>query len=96
MYPNLPVAASSGGEILPATSVGLVPGALDLTADFHPVKEDGSVDTRVTALGTPAEGVWFFQQSAARPRANSYVLNNVARWATAVVKSLAEAERESA
>jgi hypothetical protein len=66
-----------------------LPGALDLTRDFHPVGARGSVEHRLTVLGAPAEGLAFFQLTAARPRSNSAVLNTVARWANEVVDSIA-------
>ena len=65
------------------------PGGLDLSQDFHPVRFNGSVERGLTILGAPAEGVAFFQLSAARPRSNSSILNNVARWANRLVESLA-------
>jgi uncharacterized NAD(P)/FAD-binding protein YdhS len=73
-----------------APADAFVPGGLDLSADFHPVQADGTADRRLTLLGAPAEGVWFFQSSVARPHANSYVLNHVADWAgTALAAVLA-------
>jgi len=66
-----------------------VPGGLDLSPSFHPVQADGTVEERLTFLGAPAETVWFFQLSAARPGSNSAVLNNVARWAADFVDALA-------
>lgn len=63
----------------------LLPGGLDLSADFHPLQPDGSVDSRLTFLGAPAEGVRFFQTSVARPYTDSYVLNHVATWAAAAL-----------
>jgi len=65
------------------------PGGLDVTRDFHPIQRDGSTEQRITILGAPVEGVAFFQLSAARPRSNSAVLNNVARWANEFVESIA-------
>lgn len=63
----------------------LVPGGLDLDEGYHPVAADGSVDRRLTFLGAPAEGLRHFQLSAARPHADSYVLDNVVRWAEELV-----------
>jgi hypothetical protein len=66
----------------------LVPGALDLTRDFHPIGADGTVQRRLTVLGSPAEGLAFFQLSAARPRSGSAVLGAVAQWAADVARSV--------
>jgi hypothetical protein len=57
------------------------PGAPDLTSSHHPVRRDGTVEPRVTILGAPAEGVVFFQPSAASPQSGSNVLNTIATWA---------------
>jgi len=65
-----------------------VPGALDLSRAFHPVQSDGTIDSRITILGAPAEGIAYFQLSAARPRSNSSILNNVARWANEFVATI--------
>jgi hypothetical protein len=67
----------------------LVPGGLDLDRDFHPRNADGGADARLTFLGAPAEGLRLFQLSAARPHADSYVLNNVIRWAEDLVGTFA-------
>jgi hypothetical protein len=71
----------------PGTSraLGHAPGALDLSAQFHPYRRDGSVDERLTFLGAPADRLVFFQLAAARPASNSYVLNAIARWTEEVV-----------
>jgi hypothetical protein len=71
-----------------AASGSFAPGAIDLNEGFHPVGEDGAVDGRLTFLGAPAEGAWFFQLSAARPQSDSYVLNTVARWANELVQAI--------
>ncbi|MDQ0435565.1 hypothetical protein ABIC12_003657 [Pantoea agglomerans] len=65
-----------------------VPGAVKVTSGFHPLKHDGSADDRLTFLGSPAEGVCFFQNTAARPSANSAVLSNMHHWAVEVVNKL--------
>jgi hypothetical protein len=57
------------------------PGAPDLTFSHHPVRRDGTIEPRVTILGAPAEGVVFFQPSAASPQSGSNVLNTIAAWA---------------
>jgi hypothetical protein len=64
------------------------PGGLDVTAEFRPVRADGTADDRLTVLGGPVEGVAFFQLSAARPQSNSSVLNNIARWAEHALRSV--------
>lgn len=70
-----------------ASEKDFYPGGLDVSRDFHPVQSDGSVERGLTILGVPTEGVAFFQLSAARPRSNSAILNNVARWANQIVES---------
>ncbi len=64
------------------------PGGLDLSDNFHPFRNDNTVDKNLTFIGSPAEGVFFFQQSAARPHSNSYVLNNIAKWADEIVEAI--------
>ncbi|MFD5141923.1 FAD/NAD(P)-binding protein [Streptomyces sp. NPDC058401] len=56
------------------------PGGLDLTAQFHPVRGDGSADARLTLLGPPSEGVMFFQLGALRPDQNHHVMQDVLCW----------------
>jgi hypothetical protein len=73
-------------------SSSFAPGAIDLDADFHPVRSDGSVNSDFTFLGGPSEGLCFFQLSAARPRADSYILNSVARWSGEIVGVLSTAQ----
>jgi hypothetical protein len=67
------------------TSEDYVPGALDLDERFHPREVLGRVDTRLTFLGAPAEGLMHFGQTAARPYAGNPVLEAVARWAQELV-----------
>ncbi|WP_406193011.1 FAD/NAD(P)-binding protein [Kitasatospora sp. NBC_01560] len=57
-----------------------VPGGLDLTDDFHPVRADGSTDRRLTLLGPPSEGVMFFQLGALRPNQNHHVMQDILCW----------------
>ncbi|MFJ5406321.1 FAD/NAD(P)-binding protein [Pectobacterium punjabense] len=71
-----------------------IPGAVDITPDFHPVMYDGTVDDRLTFLGSPAEGACFFQNTAARPAANSNVLSDVHHWAAALVTKLLSRQQE--
>jgi len=77
LYPNL----LQRGFVRKWRNHDFYPGGLDLTAGFHPINKDGHINESFTFLGVPSEGVKFFQASAARPNANSYVLNNVAAWA---------------
>ncbi|MEV8511998.1 FAD/NAD(P)-binding protein [Dactylosporangium sp. NPDC051484] len=67
-----------------------LPGALDVSRAFHPVRRDGEVEHRLTVLGAPVEGMVFFQLSAARPHADSGVINTVARWADEFVGTMAK------
>ena len=93
LYPNL----LRRGLVRRWSNDGLEPGGLDVTDKLHPVAADGTVDERLTFLGAPIEGVLFFQMSAARPYANSYVLNNVARRARELVGAVeADARRLAA
>jgi hypothetical protein len=64
------------------------PGGLDLSTDFHPVMAGGSINRCMSFLGTPAEGVFSFQSTAARPYSNSSVLNNISVWAANLVRTL--------
>jgi len=91
MYPNLLRRGLVRKWVNPGPTPAddFVPGGLDLSEGFHPVRADGTVEPRLTFLGVPTEGVLFFQASAAKPGSNSYVLNNVARWANEMVRSLA-------
>ncbi|MEV7251118.1 FAD/NAD(P)-binding protein [Streptomyces cyaneofuscatus] len=57
-----------------------VPGGLDLTKDFHPVREDGGIDRRITVLGWPSEGVMFFQYGALRPNQNHHLMQDILCW----------------
>lgn len=64
----------------PGDGPAFEPGGLDLTADFHPRRSDGTVDDRLTFLGPPSEGVMFFQLGALRPQQNHHVMQDVLRW----------------
>lgn len=90
LYPNLMARGLVRRWRNPGRAPGsdFEPGGLDVTTDFRPVAADGSVDDRLTVLGAPVEGVAFFQLSAARPRSDSAVLNNVARWAEHAVRAV--------
>ncbi|MFE2979043.1 FAD/NAD(P)-binding protein [Streptomyces sp. NPDC059258] len=65
--------ASGDGE-------GFTPGGLDLTPTFHPLRSDGSTESRITVLGVPSEGARSFLLSALRPNANHYVMRDVLVW----------------
>lgn len=78
-----------------SSSEDFYPGGLDLSDDFHPVQRDETVEQRLTFLGSPAEGVRFFQQSAARPHSNSYILNNVALWADGLLEAIFAGESQA-
>lgn len=56
------------------------PGGLDLTADFHPVGDDGQPERRLTILGPPSEGVMFFQLGALRPNQDHHVMRDILSW----------------
>ncbi|WP_431973602.1 FAD/NAD(P)-binding protein [Micromonospora haikouensis] len=61
------------------TGDDFLPGGLDLTDDFHPVRV-GGVDRRLTFLGPPVEGRKFFQGGAMKPHANHHAMRNVMTW----------------
>ncbi|MER8235560.1 FAD/NAD(P)-binding protein [Streptomyces sp. NPDC094049] len=56
------------------------PGGIDVTPQFHPVRADGTVERRLTALGPPSEGAMFFQLGALRPDQNHHVMRDVLVW----------------
>lgn len=72
-----------------------IPGGLMLTEAFHPRTLDNTIETRLTFLGAPVEGVCFFQNVAARPRANSAVLNVAHRWAAQILQALRESVKQA-
>ncbi|MFJ6213759.1 FAD/NAD(P)-binding protein [Streptomyces sp. NPDC092296] len=57
-----------------------VPGGLDLTRDFHPVRADGAVERRITVLGPPSEGVMYHQIGALRPNKDHHVIRDILCW----------------
>ncbi|HFZ2471017.1 TPA: FAD/NAD(P)-binding protein [Klebsiella aerogenes] len=67
-----------------------MPGALDLTRDFHPINRQNHIERRLTFLGAPAEGLCFFQNAAARPDTNSAILSAINNWATDLLTQMAE------
>ncbi|WP_053710296.1 FAD/NAD(P)-binding protein [Streptomyces sp. NRRL B-3648] len=76
--------ASADGE-------DFVPGGLELSADFHPVRADGSVEPRITVLGLPSEGARSFLLSALRPNAGHYVMRDTLTWLDGFWKTLGTA-----
>ncbi|MFG3141037.1 FAD/NAD(P)-binding protein [Streptomyces sp. NPDC048211] len=63
-----------------ARAADFEPGGLDLTAQFHPLRTDGGVESRITVLGAPAEGARSFLLSALRPDADHYVMRDILVW----------------
>ncbi|MFE7131537.1 FAD/NAD(P)-binding protein [Streptomyces sp. NPDC057638] len=57
-----------------------VPGGLDLTPEFHPVRADGIVESRITFLGPPSEGVMYHQIGALRPNKDHHVIRDILCW----------------
>jgi FAD-NAD(P)-binding len=57
-----------------------VPGGLDLTPQFHPVRADGTVEPRITFLGPPSEGVMYHQIGALRPNKDHHVIRDILCW----------------
>ncbi|MFD3515423.1 FAD/NAD(P)-binding protein [Streptomyces sp. NPDC058657] len=81
VYPNL----LRRGLVRKWTNPGVgepdfVPGGLDLTPEFHPVRADGSVETRITFLGPPSEGVMYHQIGALRPNKDHHVIRDILCW----------------
>jgi hypothetical protein len=58
-----------------------VPGGIDLTDSFHPIRADGMADEQTTILGPPGEGKRSFLLSALRPCVNHYVMQEISLWA---------------
>lgn len=82
VYPNL----LRRGLVRKWTNPGLdgepdfVPGGLDLTRGFHPVRADGRVEERITVLGPPSEGVMYHQIGALRPNKDHHVIRDILAW----------------
>ncbi len=57
-----------------------VPGGLDLTPEFHPVRADDRVESRITFLGPPSEGVMYHQIGALRPNKDHHVIRDILCW----------------
>ncbi|MFI5764151.1 FAD/NAD(P)-binding protein [Streptomyces sp. NPDC051563] len=88
IYPNL----LRRGLVRKWTNPGVgepdfVPGGLDLTAEFHPYRADGTVDSRLTVLGPPSEGVMYHQIGALRPHKDHHVLRDILSWTNAFLPS---------
>ncbi|WP_253381861.1 FAD/NAD(P)-binding protein [unidentified bacterial endosymbiont] len=91
LYPSLLAAGLARlWENRGADGTRFIPGALDLTRDFHPVDDQNHFERRLTFLGAPAEGLCFFQNAAARPDTNSAILSAVNNWATDLLAQMAE------
>jgi hypothetical protein len=83
LYPNLLRRGLVRKWVNPDAEGGsdFCPGGLDLSDGYHPLNSAGVEDTRLTFLGTPAEGMRFFHSAAARPNCNSGVFNTLSQWA---------------
>ncbi|MFF7879082.1 hypothetical protein ACFZDM_33215 [Streptomyces californicus] len=57
-----------------------VPGGLDLTPQFHPVRADDRVESPITFLGPPSEGVMYHQIGALRPNKDHHVIRDILCW----------------
>ncbi|MGQ4516193.1 FAD/NAD(P)-binding protein [Streptomyces sp. DW26H14] len=84
VYPNL----LRRGLVRKWTNPGIgegdfVPGGLDLTPEFHPVRADGRVESRITFLGPPSEGVMYHQIGALRPNKDHHVIRDILCWINA-------------
>lgn len=72
-----------------------VPGGLDLTPEFHPVRADGSVESRITFLGPPSEGVMYHQIGALRPNKDHHVIRDILCWIHAFMPRESQAGAET-
>ena len=90
LYPNLLRRGLVRRWINPAHAPGaaFVPGGLDLSASFHPRDAHGQEQTRLTAMGTPAEGQRLLQSAAARPRCGSAIFDHLDRWASDILAAM--------
>nr|WP_206326777.1 FAD/NAD(P)-binding protein [Streptomyces sp. S3(2020)] len=84
VYPNL----LRRGLVRKWTNPGVgeadfVPGGLDLTPEFHPVRADETVESRITFLGPPSEGVMYHQIGALRPNKDHHVIRDILCWINA-------------
>ncbi len=104
IYPNL----LRRGIVRKWTNPGIgepdfVPGGLDLTPEFHPVRADGRVEPRITVLGPPSEGVMYHQIGVLRPNKDHHVIRDILCWIhgfipqeSAQAPEPSESERKSA
>ncbi|WNJ97291.1 FAD/NAD(P)-binding protein [Vibrio ruber] len=65
-----------------------IPGGIDMDHAFHPFNTQGKLEMQLSFIGTPAEGVRFFQNSAARPRANSEAINHADHWVRSLMAEI--------
>ncbi|MEU3343448.1 FAD/NAD(P)-binding protein [Streptomyces sp. NPDC006700] len=75
-----------------AGATDFAPGGLDLTPQFHPLRTDGDVESRITVLGAPAEGARSFLLSALRPDADHYVMRDILVWLDGFWESLVRSQ----
>lgn len=64
---------------------GCRPGAIAIDARHHALDARGRPDPRLTLVGSPVDGVRYFQESLARPGARGGVAAVLGAWAQAVV-----------
>ncbi|MYR88461.1 hypothetical protein GTY41_26960, partial [Streptomyces sp. SID685] len=81
LYPNLIRRGLVRAWRNPGTSgPDFAPGGIDITEGFHPRRDDGTVEKRITVLGWPSEGVMFFQYGALRPNTNHHLMRDILTW----------------
>ncbi|SNT56171.1 FAD/NAD(P)-binding protein [Actinacidiphila glaucinigra] len=66
-----------------------VPGGLELTAEFQPVRADGGSEPRITVLGPAARGHRTFLMDALKPGRDHYVMRDIGTWARTLWHHLA-------
>lgn len=64
------------------------PGGLAATELGHPVRPNGEIDRHITIMGSPLDGLRYFQNSLARPDAADPALRELAAWSTEVIEGL--------
>ncbi|MGO6944398.1 FAD/NAD(P)-binding protein [Rhizobium johnstonii] len=74
----------------PGADVDFVSGAIAIDRHHHPLSADGAAEDRITLVGTPIDGVRYFQQTLARPNATNDVIEQLSRWAVQLVKGFSE------
>ncbi|MEU6601412.1 FAD/NAD(P)-binding protein [Streptomyces flaveolus] len=96
VYPNLLRRGLVRKWVNPGVGEGdFVPGGLDLTPEFHPVRADGTVESRITFLGPPSEGVMYHQIGALRPNKDHHVIRDILCWINAFMPQGAPAGTET-